>query len=289
MPESRNAVPQPPDTVRSGGYKSLADAAGAVVATSDLELKKAIAHETAGLWFKRSLSRTTDYRPADKMPDRPGRPDRPLLIPPREMPTRSTGGTRGRIALLHSLAHIELNAVDLTWDLVGRFAGENMPRSFFDDWVKVGLEEAKHFGLLQRRLEAYGSEYGALPAHDGLWEATQETAHSLLARLAILPLVLEARGLDITPSLIRKLQVAGDAQSAGVLEIIYRDEKTHVAFGVKWFRFMCDRNGVRADETFQHLVRKHFRGPLKPPFNDKARSQAGLTPGFYRPLMLKAP
>lgn len=289
MPEKRHENPLLPAAVRANGYGSLADAARAIVAAADLEEKKAIAYETAGLWFKRSLSRTGDRRPAGGMPDRPGRPDRPLLVPPREMPARSTGGTKGRIALLHSLAHIELNAVDLTWDLVGRFAGENMPRSFFDDWVKVGLEEAKHFGLLQRRLEAYGSDYGALPAHDGLWEATQETAHSLLARLAILPLVLEARGLDITPSLIRKLILAGDSESAGVLEIIYRDEKTHVAFGVKWFRFMCDRNGLRADETFHRLVRKHFRGPLKPPFNDKARSQAGLTPGFYRPLMLRAP
>lgn len=289
MIDTRNIGSTKPAAVRAGGFKSLADAARAVVATADLEEKKAIAHETAGLWFKRSLSRTNRRQTADRMPDRPGRPDRPILMPPREMPTRSTGGTKGRIALLHSLAHIELNAVDLTWDLVGRFAEENMPRSFFDDWVKVGLEEAKHFGLLQRRLEACGSDYGALPAHDGLWEATQETAHSLLARLAILPLVLEARGLDITPSLIRKLVLAGDKESAGVLEIIYRDEKTHVAFGVKWFRFMCDRNGLRADETFHRLVRKHFRGPLKPPFNDKARSQAGLTPGFYRPLMLQAP
>lgn len=289
MPEQRYRSSPSPATVRNGKPRSLADAARVIVAAADLEEKKAIAHQTAGLWFKRSLSRTSELRPATGMPDRPGRPDRPILVPPREMPNRSTGGIKGRIALLHSLAHIELNAVDLTWDLIGRFARENMPRSFFDDWVKVGLEEAKHFGLLQRRLEAYGSEYGALPAHDGLWEATQETAHSLLARLAILPLVLEARGLDITPSLIRKLVLAGDNESAGVLEIIYRDEKTHVAFGVKWFRFMCDRNGLRADETFHHLVRKHFRGPLKPPFNDKARSQAGLTPGFYRPLMLQAP
>lgn len=276
-------------TAATHRFSSLADAARAIVGTADLEEKKTLAHAAAGLWFKKSLSRTGTRHPQDMMPARPGRPEQPILLAPRDMPGRSTGGIRGRIALLHSLAHIELNAVDLTWDLIGRFAGENMPRSFFDDWVKVGLEEAKHFGLLQRRLEAYESHYGALPAHDGLWEATQETSHSLLARLAILPLVLEARGLDITPSILKKLAAAGDIESAKVLEIIYRDEKTHVAFGVKWFRFMCDKQALRADETFHHLVRKHFRGALKPPFNDRARSQAGLTPGFYRPLMLTAP
>jgi len=276
----------PSDPIR---FESLADAARSIVATDDLERKTTMAHGAAGLWFKRALSRTHTHCPRNHMPERPGRPARPVLVPPREMPSRSVGGQRGRIALLHALAHIELNAVDLTWDLIGRFADARMPRSFFDDWVKVGLEEAKHFGLLQRRLTALGAQYGDLPAHDGLWEATQETAHSLLARLAILPLVLEARGLDITPGLIDKMIKAGDRDSAGILEIIYRDEKTHVAFGAKWFRYMCDRRGVRAEETFHDLVRRHFRGPLKPPFNDKARSQAGLTPGFYRPLMLTAP
>lgn len=270
-------------------FLSLADAARSIVAASDLDRKTALAHQAAGLWFRRALSRTHTNRPDRDMPARPGRPAHPELRAPRDMPHRSAGGRRGRIALLHSLAHIELNAVDLTWDLVGRFAGEDMPRSFFDDWVKVGLEEAKHFGLLQRRLVDYGSFYGALPAHDGLWEATQETAHSLLARLAILPLVLEARGLDVTPPLIDKMRLAEDHDSARVLEIIYRDEKTHVAFGAKWFRFMCDRCNARAEPAFHDLVRKHFRGPLKPPFNDRARSQAGLTPGFYRPLMLTGP
>lgn len=270
-------------------FASLADAARRIVATTDLTEKTALARQAASHWFKRSLSRVHNRRPRDDMPARPGRPGEPVLLPPRDMPKRSVSGERGRVALLHSLAHIELNAVDLTWDLVGRFADEEMPLSFFDDWVKVGLEEAKHFDLLERRLRAYGSRYGALPAHDGLWEATQETAHSLLARLAILPLVLEARGLDITPGLIKRMEQAGDREAAGVLAIIYRDEKTHVAFGVKWFRFVCDRRAVRPEPTFHELVRRHFRGALKPPFNDRARSQAGLTPGFYRPLALTAP
>jgi uncharacterized ferritin-like protein (DUF455 family) len=218
------------------------------------------------------------------MPDRPGRPERPRLLPPRDMPKRTTGGAKGRIALLHALAHIELNAVDMTWDLIGRFVHAPVPQSFFDDWVQVGLEEAKHFELLAKRLVALGAAYGDHPAHDGLWQAAQATKDSLLARVAIVPLVLEARGLDVTPAMQANLAAAGDTASADILAIIYRDEKRHVAFGAKWFRFLCAREQRAPEPTFHALVRANFRGPVKPPFNDKARSEAGLTPGFYKPL-----
>ena len=172
----------------------------------------------------------------------------------------------------------------MTWDLVGRFAHAKVPRPFFDDWVQVGLEESKHFDLLARHLISLGAAYGDLPAHDGLWQAAQATTGSLLARVAIVPLILEARGLDVTPSMIVKLRQAGDAAGADVVEIIYRDEKRHVAFGVKWFRFLCEREKLPPEPTFHELVRNHFRGSVKPPFNDKARAEAGLTPGFYKPL-----
>ena len=224
-----------------------------------------------------------EYRPGS-MPSRPARPARPELLSPAAMPRRTFKGERGRFALLHSLAHIELNAVDLTWDMVGRFADRALPRSFFDDWVRVGLEEAKHFSLLRKRLDDLGSFYGALPAHHGLWEAAESTGNDLGGRLAIIPLVLEARGLDITPPMIEKARARGDEASAAILEIIYRDEKRHVAFGAKWFRFLCDRDRTDPERRFQDLVRRHFRGGLKPPFNDRARAEAGLTPGFYRPL-----
>jgi uncharacterized ferritin-like protein (DUF455 family) len=204
------------------------------------------------------------------------------------MPRRSTDGERGRIALLHSLAHIELNAVDMTWDLVGRFAREPMPRVFYDDWVQVGVEEARHFRMLSQRLAEMGAAYGDLPAHDGLWQAAQATGGSLIARVAIVPLVLEARGLDVSPGLIDRLESAGDSASAACIRIIYRDEKRHVAYGAKWFRFLCDRQGLAPEPTFHNLVRRHFRGPLKPPFNDRARSEAGLMPGFYKPLVAVA-
>jgi uncharacterized ferritin-like protein (DUF455 family) len=261
---------------------SLAAAARAIVATVDPAGKVEKAVATAALWRARGLSlvRPTLDPP---VPDRPGRPPRPLLLAPRDMPKRS-GSASGRIAYLHAIAHIELNAIDLAWDIVGRFADAGMPRSFYDDWVRVGVEEAGHFRLLAARLADLGAAYGDLPAHDGFWQAAAETGHSLAARLAIVPLVLEARGLDVTPSLIAKAVAEGDEATARILKTIYEDEKGHVAVGAKWFRFLCDRERTPPEPRFHALVRRHFRSPLKPPFNDRARSEAGLTPGFYRPL-----
>ncbi|MEM6383720.1 MAG: ferritin-like domain-containing protein [Pseudomonadota bacterium] len=262
--------------------QSLAEEAVRVVSEPDLANKSRHAYAVAKAWFGGSI-RTGHVRGA--FPDDPGRPPKPDLLPPSRMPRRSKGGLKGRIALLHALAHIELNAVDLTWDMIARSAGERLPLSYFNNWVQVGLEEAKHFKMLADRLEELGSHYGALPAHAGLWEAAQSTGDDLTARLAIIPLVLEARGLDVTPSTIDQLVASGDEQSAAILHIIYRDEKKHVAFGAKWFRFLCDRDGKAPEPTFHHLVRRHFRGAIKPPTNDRARSEAGLTPGFYKPLM----
>ncbi len=254
-----------------------------IVETPVPDEKASLARTAAGLWRNRELS--VSRRPSSNtMPDRPGRPERPVLLAPRDMPKRSAGGERGRFALLHSIAHIELNAIDLTWDLIGRFAHVEMPAGFLGDWVRVGLEEAIHYGLLRDRLAELGGAYGDLPAHDGLWQAAQETGHSLLARIAIVPMVLEARGLDVTPSMIERMVKAGDDASARILERIYTDEKTHVAFGAKWFRYLCGRDGLSPEPEFHRLVRTHFKGQLKPPFNDRARSQAGLTPGFYKPL-----
>lgn len=281
-----NGPEQPAGTADAGAEDlpaSLADAARAIVSANETSRKVWLAKAAAKAWFAGSLSfgRLSAGR---AMPDRPGRPERPPLLPPRQMPKRSTAGDKGRIALLHSLAHIELNAVDMTWDLVGRFVHADVPRVFFDNWVQVGLEEAKHFEMVERRLAEVGAAYGDLPAHDGLWQAAQATGHDLLARIAVVPLVLEARGLDVSPGMIEALTAAGDPRTAAVVEVIYRDEKRHVAFGAKWFRFLCERRGVAPEPTFHEVVRANFRGPIKPPFNDKARSEAGLTPGFYKPL-----
>lgn len=159
-------------------------------------------------------------------------------------------GTRGRVALLHSLAHIELNAIDLAFDLVGRFAHLDLPRAFFDDWIAVGSDEARHFAMLQTRLAALGARYGDLPAHDGLWQAATETRHDLMARLAVVPLVLEARGLDVTPGMIERLDAAGDTESADVLRTIYREEQDHVRAGAVWFCHLCRAEGASRVRPF---------------------------------------
>ena len=198
------------------------------------------------------------------------------------MPKRKAGpGLARRIALLHALAHIELNAIDLAWDLVARFTSRHLPRAFHDDWVEVADQEAAHFELLRARLAELGADYGDLPAHDGLWQAALKTRHDLLARLAIAPLVLEARGLDVTPGMIATLRRHGDEPSAAALEAIYREEIGHVATGKRWFDWLAARRGFDPPVAFRDVVRRHFRGRLKPPFNEAARAEAGLAPSFY--------
>ncbi|MGF1625902.1 MAG: ferritin-like domain-containing protein [Alphaproteobacteria bacterium] len=212
---------------------------------------------------------------------RPGRPAHPLLVAPGGVPRRRvTAAPAGRIALLHALAHIELNAVDLAWDIVARFAG-GLPRGFCDDWIDVAAEEALHFSLLARRLAELGARYGDLPAHDGLWEAAETTADDLAARLAIVPLVLEARGLDVTPPMIARLTAAGDAESAAILQRIHDDEIGHVATGKRWFDWTCAQAGRDPRSHWRQLVETRFRGALKPPFNHQSRERAGLPVEWY--------
>jgi uncharacterized ferritin-like protein (DUF455 family) len=220
-------------------------------------------------------------------PSRPAQPRTPDLRPPRDMPRRGKAHTdKGRIALLHAIAHIELNAIDLACDIIARFTDQDLPRDYFDDWVKVADEEALHFTLLCQRLSDFGAAYGDLPAHDGLWEAAENTAHDLLARLAVVPLVLEARGLDVTPPMIENLRRIGDEASVAVLERIYTDEITHVAVGQRWFNWVAAKQGADPGATWQALVRQYYKGLLKQPFNHDAREKAGLNAADYEPLTL---
>ncbi len=246
----------------------------------------------AGAKCRSALAATADFHAPEggqlqpAPPARPSRPAEPALILPRDAPRRRLGTREGRIALLHALAHIELNAVDLAFDMALRFAGEATAagldaRAFVEDWFKVGREEAGHFQLLEGRLRALGSGYGALPAHDGLWEAAAATADSLLARLVVAPMVLEARGLDVTPGMADRLVQAGDHESADILKAIYADEIGHVAAGVRWFEALCARRDLNSGETFALLVEQRFRGGLKAPFNEAGRRAAGMTPDFY--------
>jgi uncharacterized ferritin-like protein (DUF455 family) len=259
---------------------TLAHGAVAVLAAAEPDVKVALSREVARAWRGGDLA----VGQADP-PPRPARPLHPCLRSPRDMPKRRNfGSPAGRIALLHALAHIELNAIDLAWDLIARFGETCWPRAFFDDWVEVAAEEAEHFSLLSARLATLGSAYGDLPAHDGLWEAATATAHDPLARLAVVPLVLEARGLDVTPEMILRLQRAGDDESAAILDRIYRDEIGHVAAGRRWFEWLCERQGRDPRQAFHTLVRRWFTGALKPPFNHRAREEAGFAAAYYENL-----
>jgi Uncharacterized protein conserved in bacteria len=256
---------------------SLAKAAREVLLTPDPPAKRRAARALARAWRRGEL----DHRCDITMPEQPAWPAAPELLLPSQMPRRRKGGSeRGRIAMLHALAHIEFVAIDLAVDLVGRF-GEQFPRAFIDDWLDVAADEAMHFALLDRRLRALGSHYGALPAHAGLWEAAAATSDDALARLAIVPMVLEARGLDVTPATVERFRAVGDEASAKILSRIYKDEIRHVRAGTVWFGWMCDERGFNAVETWQSLVKSRFRGNLKPPFNDSARRDAGLTQEYY--------
>ena len=221
----------------------------------------------------------------DDLPLRPGRPEKPELLPPRLVPRRRiTKNGGGRVALLHAIAHIELNAIDLALDMALRFADQNMPFDFVRDWLSVAADEGRHFMLLDRRLNQLGSHYGALPAHDGLWEAAITTAGDLIGRLAIAPLVLEARGLDITPHLIDKMLAIEDKDTADIFHTIMTDEIGHVAIGKKWFDYVCGCQRLDPISTWQKLVRQYFSGTLKPPFNIEARHAARFSSAFYGPL-----
>jgi uncharacterized ferritin-like protein (DUF455 family) len=259
------------------GPGTIGEAAHAVLTAADPSAKVRAARAAARAWRQGRLA----HRFETVMPARPARPDRPELLPAARMPRRGRGGSeRGRIAMLHALAHIEFGAIDLAFDMIGRFGG-SFPPSFIDDWVRVGADEAMHFALLDRRLRALGSGYGALPAHDGLWEAAGETAGDVLARLAVVPMVLEARGLDVTPATAARFERAGDTRSAAVLWRIYRDEIRHVGIGTRWFKIAALERGFEPVSHWRWLIKNNFSGALKAPFNDSARDEAGLSRDFY--------
>ncbi len=260
-------------------FDTVSEEAVSILTTTDAEEKAMRAVAFGQTWLD---APTLPVEPR-AMPERPARPDKPELLAPGKVPRRKINrGVKGRIALLHALAHIELNAIDLACDIIARFAHTNdLPMDFTRDWIAVAADEAKHFRLLNARLCDFEATYGDLPAHDGLWEAAENTAEDIMARLAVVPLVLEARGLDVTPIMIEKLRAAEDDESADILEIIHRDEITHVAAGQRWFDYMCNSRGIEPSATFKDLVRRYFKGDLKPPFNETSRAAAGMPKSFY--------
>jgi len=263
---------------------ALAEAAEAVLRTADGRAKTALSRDFAAQWqAARAAGETPQIGRADP-PTHPARPEAPVLLSPRDVPRRRPGTPEGRIALLHAVAHIELNAVDLHWDIIARFCDVKLPLGFHDDWVKAADEESKHFNLMCDCLEAEGSFYGALPAHAGMWRAAEDTAEDLMGRLAVVPMVLEARGLDVTPGMIEVFRRAKVDHAVAALETIYAEEVAHVAYGSKWFHFLCGRHDLDPKDRFHALVRQYFHGNLKPPFNEEKRAEAGIPPDFYWPL-----
>jgi uncharacterized ferritin-like protein (DUF455 family) len=204
----------------------------------------------------------------------PGRPERPRLVPARDLPQRGIGSPEGRAAFIHAIAHIEFNAIDLAWDAVYRFRG--LPVQFYSDWVNVANDESRHFVLLRDRLRDLGHQYGDFDAHNGLWEMAEKTAHDGLARMALVPRVLEARGLDVTPGMIAKLRNLGDTASVEILELILAEEVAHVAAGSRWYRWYCERAALEPRSTFRRLLAEYAGPVLRGPFNHQARLQAGF-------------
>jgi uncharacterized ferritin-like protein (DUF455 family) len=207
--------------------------------------------------------------------DQPGQPDKPELIPPQQVPRRRADTLPGRAALVHALAHIEFNAINLALDAAHRYPG--MPPAYYADWLSVADEEAQHFELLSTHLATLGYAYGDFPAHNGLWDMALKTAHDPLVRMALVPRVLEARGLDATPLIVDKLKAAKDTRMVEILAIIERDEIGHVAIGNRWFSWLCMARGLEPEATFRQLLVDYDAPPLKPPFNLAARRKAGFS------------
>jgi uncharacterized ferritin-like protein (DUF455 family) len=198
-------------------------------------------------------------------------------VHPRDLPKRSIKGTRGRAALVHAVAHIEFNAINLAWDAVYRFRG--LPAEYYGDWVRVAAEEAYHFGLMRERLTDFGFDYGAFAAHDGLWAMARRTARDPLVRMALIPRVMEARGLDVTPGMIQRFRSAGDHATADRLAIILRDEVGHVAAGSRWFGYLCRERGLDPESTYFSLLDEYLNGEIRCPLNFDDRRRAGFGEG----------
>lgn len=252
---------------------SLLNAARACLDAATADDKPALTLAMAAAFARGELPVPDDAPPPEPI-RMPGRPPRPRLVHPRDLPRRGFGTDEGRAAFIHAVAHIEFNAMDLAWDAVYRFRG--MPAAYYADWVSVANDEARHFNLLRGRLRELGHDYGDFDAHNGLWEMAEKTAHDGLARMALVPRVLEARGLDVTPGMIVKLRGLGDDATADILEVILHEEIAHVAAGSRWYRWYCVRAGVEPRARFHELLREYASGVLHKPFNTEARLEAGF-------------
>lgn len=255
------------------GIDNLFEGAYRCILAQEVDEKISLSQATVCSWQAGTLKRQGGGTPEEIL--LPGYPLSLKFVRPKDLPRRSLKTLEGRVALLHALAHIEFNAINLAWDAVYRF--RNLPSAFYEDWIKIAQEETAHFLLLHEQLQALGYQYGDLPAHQGLWEMAVKTAHDVLIRMALVPRGLEARGLDATPGLIEKVKSMKLHKLVDILSIILRDEIGHVAVGSKWFTFLCQERGVGSTVTFQKLMKEYFKGDLKGPLNRSARLEAGFT------------
>ena len=260
--------------------ESLFDAAARCLAACEVEDKLRLTQAAAQAWRDGQLALHSESEPLPI--GEPGHPAKPELVLPADVPRRGLGTAEGRAALLHAVTHIEFNAINLAWDAVYRF--RDHPEQYYSDWVRVADEEAYHFQLLQKRLNDLGYAYGDFPAHNGLWEMAKRTDFDPMVRMALVPRVLEARGLDVTPEIMKRLEHAGDEASVAALEIILRDEIGHVEIGSRWFKYHCDERGLDMPSTFRELIGQYFSGALRGPFHYEARQQAGFSEEELREL-----
>jgi uncharacterized ferritin-like protein (DUF455 family) len=252
----------------------------AALLAGDPEEKARLARALAADWRAGRLDRD-DQDPAEPIPQ-PGLPPRLQLVPPRKLARRGTHTPEGRANLFHAVAHIEFSAINLALDAVYRFRG--LPDAYYHDWLQVAEEEVGHFELIRAHLRTLGCDYGDLPAHDSLWAAACATADDPLARMALVPRYLEARGLDVNPGMQDRLREAGDLEGVAILEVILRDEIGHVARGDHWFRYLCAQRGLDPETSYRELVQRHIRSPWHGPFHCAARRQAGFSEGELRAL-----
>ena len=226
---------------------------------------------------KKILSGTIEVNPINEGIKliKAGRPDKPLLVDPRDVPRRNMQNDEGRATMIHSFAHIEFNAINLAWDLIYRF--QNMPKDFYFDWTRVAAEVTKHFQLLQSQLRTLGYEYGDFPAHNGLWDIAEKTAHDLLLRLAVVPRILEARGLDVTPGLISRFRQIKDESTSSILELILEEEIGHVKTGTKWYRYQCEKLNLDPEDKFKQIAKEYLPSNKLKKINHEARLMAGFS------------
>ncbi|MEJ2403230.1 MAG: ferritin-like domain-containing protein [Candidatus Thiodiazotropha sp.] len=255
------------------GTDSLYQAARACLLCSSVERKLELSETVASAWEAGDLL-LSGWTPADDLWVA-GHPPRPVLVHPHELPRRRIGSETGRLALIHALAHIEFNAVNLAWDAVQRYPG--LPEDFYQDWIQVALDEVAHFRLLRERLRQAGVDYGEFPAHNGLWEMALRTAHDPLVRMALVPRMLEARGLDVTPGIMARFKEIGDHQTVSALQVILREEVGHVQSGSRWFHYLCEQRGVDPEETYFELLHDYVKGEIRCPLHRQAREQAGFS------------